>query len=178
MAYGLEQFCSDANEALVADSGHDGREKLRQYLEKLLANAEFVAGHIAGTAPGKHKLHHDPETGIYVYVHGSDDHDRVGKPHDHGASWAIYGQATGVTNMTEWRRIDDGESESHAELEIARNFTLGAGVVALFDPGAIHSTAHPEPARWIRVTGADLDHIRRFRYDPENKTMSVMAATG
>lgn len=178
MAYGLEEFCSDAHDALVADSGHDGREKLRQHLETLLANPEFVAEHLAPSAPGKHRLHHDPETGIYVYVHGSDDHDRVGKPHDHGTSWAIYGQATGATNMTVWRRLDDGESESHAELEVAQTFTLSPGVVALFDPGVIHSTAHPKPARWVRVTGTDLNNVRRFSYDPENRTMSVMNAAG
>lgn len=176
MAYGLEDFCSDAHDALLADSGHDGRERVRQHLEALLANQAFVAGYLANAAAGKEILHHDPETGFYVMVHGSDDYDRVGKPHDHGESWAIYGQATGLTEMTEWRRLDDGKSEHRAELEVAKKFTLTPGVVALFDSGTIHSTAHPQPARWVRVTGTDLDHIRRFRYDPEKHTMSVMNA--
>lgn len=176
MAYGLEEFCSDAHDALLADSGHDGRERVRQHLEALLANQAFVAGYLANAAAGKEILHHDPETGFYVMVHGSDDYDRVGKPHDHGESWAIYGQATGLTEMTEWRRLDDGKSEHRAELEVAKKFTLTPGVVALFDSGTIHSTAHPQPARWVRVTGTDLDHIRRFRYDPEKHTMSVMNA--
>lgn len=176
MAYGLEDFCSDAHDALLVDSGHDGREKVRQHLEALLANQAFVAGYLANAAAGKEILHHDPETGFYVMVHGSDDYDRVGKPHDHGESWAIYGQATGLTEMTEWRRLDDGKSEHRAELEVAKKFTLTPGVVALFDSGTIHSTAHPQPARWVRVTGTDLDHIRRFRYDPEKHTMSVMNA--
>lgn len=176
MAYGLEDFCSNAHDALLADSGHDGRERVRQHLEALLANQAFVAGYLANAAAGKEILHHDPETGFYVMVHGSDDYDRVGKPHDHGESWAIYGQATGLTEMTEWRRLDDGKSEHRAELEVAKKFTLTPGVVALFDSGTIHSTAHPQPARWVRVTGTDLDHIRRFRYDPEKHTMSVMNA--
>ncbi len=174
MAYDLEDFCSNAHDALIADPGHDGREKVRQQLEKLLANPAFVAEYLANAAAGKEVLHHDPETGFYVMAHGSDDYDRVGKPHDHGESWAIYGQATGVTEMTEWRRLDDGKSEDRAELEVAKKFTLTPGVVALFGPGTIHSTAHAQPARWVRVTGTDLDHIRRFRYDPEKQTMSVM----
>jgi hypothetical protein len=28
----------------------------------------------------------------------------IGGPHDHGNSWAIYGQALGWTEMTEWER--------------------------------------------------------------------------
>lgn len=176
MAYGPEDFYSDAHDALMADSGHQGREKVRQHLEALLANPAFVAEYLTNAAAGKEVLHHDPETGIYVMAHGSDDYGRVGKPHDHGESWAIYGQATGVTEMTEWRRLDDGKSEHRAELEVARKFTLTAGVVAVFGPGAIHSTAHPQPARWVRVTGTDLDRIRRFRYDPDKQTMSAMNA--
>ncbi len=176
MAYSLENFCSDAHDALSADRGHTGRERVRRHLEALLANPEFVAEYLADAAAGKKVVHHDPDTDFYVMVHGSDEYDRVGKPHDHGQSWAIYGQATGVTNMTEWRRLDDGNSEDHAELEVAKEFTLSPGVVALFDPGTIHSTAHPQPARWIRVTGTDLDHIKRFRYDPEAKTKHAMNA--
>ena len=176
MAYGLEDFCNSAHDALVADSGPEGRELVRRHLETLLANQAFVAEYLATAAAGKEVLHHDPETGFYVMVHGSDEYHRVGRPHDHGASWAIYGQATGITEMTEWRRLDDGKSEDHAELEVAKKFTLTPGVVALFESGTIHSTAHPRPARWVRVTGTDLDHIKRFRYDPEKRTMSAMNA--
>ena len=174
MAYQLEEFCSDAREALTIDPGHNGREKVRQLLEKLLANGDFVTRYLgAEVAGGKQVIHHDSETGFYVMAHGTEVGNWVGKPHDHGASWAIYGQGTGLTDMTVYARTDDGSQEGHAKLDKAETFRLDPGVVALFDPGTIHSTAHPQPARWIRVTGTDLDTIKRFRYDRENDTLAT-----
>ena len=175
MAYQLEDFCTDAREALAADPGHDGREKVRRYLEKLLANEDFVARHLgAEVEGGKRVLYHDEDTDFYVMAHGTEHGNRVGKPHDHGASWAIYGQSKGVTDMTVYKRTDDGRRDGHAELDTAETFRLDPGVVALFDDGAIHSTAHPEPARWVRVTGTDLDTIKRHRYDREKQTLEAM----
>ncbi len=175
MAYTLEQFCKDSHDALSADPGPGGRERIRACLEKLLANADFVAEHLSDQSQGKTLLHHDPETGFYAMAHGTDD-GKTGKPHDHGASWAVYGQASGVTNMSVWRRTDDGSAADHAEIEIERTFPLEPGVAALFDSSVIHSTAHPGKARWVRVTGTDLDTIKRFSYDPEHKTMKPMNA--
>ena len=28
--------------------------------------------------------------------------EAIGFPHDHGSSWAVYGQASGETEMTDW----------------------------------------------------------------------------
>lgn len=175
MAYTLEQFCQDCHDALTADPGPGGREQVRAHLEKLLANKNFVAEHLSSQSKGKTLLHHDPETGFYVMAHGTDS-GKTGKPHDHGASWAVYGQGIGLTNMTEWRRTDDGGSPEHAEIEVERKFPLEPGKAALFDSWVIHSTAHPGPARWVRVTGTDLDTIERYSYDPERKTAKMMNA--
>ena len=43
MAYGLDDFCVDCRTALQADGGDGGREKIRENLEKLLGNEDFVA---------------------------------------------------------------------------------------------------------------------------------------
>lgn len=175
MPYSLEQFCRDCHDALSADPGPGGRERVRAHLEQLLANPDFVAEHLTGQSKGKTLLHHDPETGFYAMAHGTDS-GKTGKPHDHGKSWAVYGQASGITNMSVWRRTDDGGAPGHAELEIERAFALEPGKAALFDTGTIHSTAHPGKARWVRVTGTDLDTIERYSYDPERKTMKMMNA--
>ena len=176
MTYTLEEFCKDCHDSLSADSGAGGREAVRRRLEKLLANRDFVERYLGPEAgSGKRLLHHDPDTGIHILAHGTNEGNRVGKPHDHGSSWAVYGQATGVTEMTEWQRVDDGSREGHAELAVRRRFRLEPGSAALFDTGTIHSTAHPLPARWVRVTGTDLDRIERTRYEPEKQIMQTMA---
>lgn len=177
MAYTLEEFCRDAHDAMAADSGPAGREAIRAHLEKLLGNREFIAEHLSGQGKGKSVLYHDDEFDFYVMAHGTDEGNRRGRPHDHGSSWAVYGQATGLTNMTVWNRTDDGAVAGHADLEEGHTFPLVPGKAALFDTGVIHSTAHPEPARWVRVTGTDLNTIERYRYDPARREMERMPAT-
>lgn len=175
MAYTLEQFAADCHDALAADPGSAGREAIRDHLVKLLADPEFVAEHLGADAgKGKRVLHHDPDTGFYINAHGTDQGNRVGAPHNHGSSWAVYGQASGVTEMTVWHRKDDGSRAGHAELDVERTFRLDPGNAALFDTGIIHSTAHPQPARWVRVTGTDFDTIARSRFDPEARTEEPM----
>ena len=174
MAYTLEQFGADCHEALSRDPGPAGREIVRARLEKLLANPDFVQAHLSGQGSGKTVLYHDPDTDFYVMAHATDQGDRKGKPHDHGASWAVYGQATGVTEMAIWERTDDRSRAGRAALEEIYGFTLEPGKAALFDTGIIHSTAHPSPARWVRVTGTDLDTIERYAYDPARQSMKRM----
>ena len=178
--YTLEQFCADCHDALTAEPGTPGREKVRENLEKLLANPDFVATHVQVPAKkGKTVLYHDPDTGFYVMAHGTPDGNRRGKPHDHGKSWAVYGQASGITEMTVWQRTDDGAAKAgEAELEPEKTFTLEPGRAALFDTGTIHNTAHPRPAAWVRVTGTDLDTIERYSYDPAARKMERMTAGG
>ncbi len=174
MTYTLEEFCADAHNAMENDSGSAGRDAIRAHLEKLLVNSDFVHEHLSTQSSGKTLLYHDQEFDFYVMAHGTDAGNRKGKPHDHGASWAVYGQATGMTNMTIWHRVDDGDQPGHAELAEHETFPLKPGHAALFDTGVIHSTAHPEPARWVRVTGTDLDTIERYAYDPGRQVMKRM----
>ena len=94
-------------------------------------------------------------------------------PHDHGASWAIYGQAVGYTDMTEWARLDDGSAEGVAKIEKANEYRLERGDAGIFDDFKIHSISYPAGARFIRVTGVDLSTIARARFDAENNTITV-----
>ena len=174
MSYTLEEFGKDCHAALTGDPGPGGRQKIREKLELLLANPDFVQTHLESQGKGKTLLYHDPETDVYVMAHGTDQGDRKGKPHDHGASWAVYGQAIGTTEMTVWERTDDRSRDGVATVEDINQFVLEPGKAALFDTGIIHSTAHPKPARWVRVTGTDLDTIERYAYDPDRQEMKRM----
>ena len=166
MNYTLEQFCEDCHKAFSADDGSTGRKAVQNFLEKLLVNEVFITQHLKNQNTGKTILYHDQEFDFYVMAHGTDLGNRKGKPHDHGPSWAVYGQATGITNMTLWNRLDDNSRAGYAELKEGPTFALKPGKAALFDTGIIHSTAHPKPARWVRVTGTNLDTIERYSYDP------------
>jgi hypothetical protein len=80
--------------------------------------------------------------------------------------------------MTVWERTDDRSKDGQATVEDIHHFTLSPGKAALFDTGIIHSTAHPRPARWVRVTGTDLDTIERYAYDPDRHQMKRMTPVG
>jgi hypothetical protein len=142
-------------EQIRRTAGNRARANLER-LGKLLSNPAFVAQTFSeATPPGRRVLYHDPETDFYVLAHVQEGR-KTGKPHSHGASWAIYGNAREHTDMTEWRCVNP-ESEDHAVLEPVSGYRLGPGRTKAYGPGVIHSTAHPEKAWVIRVTGTDLE---------------------
>src|SRR5215467_3533438 len=133
MSYDLDQFVSDCRAILTRDGGPKGREQVRLKLEQLLANRDFVETYCGEQVPrGLKVLYEDPGLGFQVLAH-INDKARVSPPHDHGASWAIYGQATHYTGI--------------------------------YQDGTIHSIDYPDYARFIRVTGTNLDKIKRVRFD-------------
>lgn len=163
MPYTLADFCNDLSATLKA-RGQGGLPDIARKLGELLNNADFVAATFSEDTPvGRRELWHDPETDAYVLAHVQEG-GKVGKPHSHGASWAIYGTARGVTEMTEWRRVNP-EHENSAVLEKTRQYALGRGQTRGYASGAIHSTAHPQKAWVIRVTGTNLEAIPRYHFD-------------
>lgn len=167
MAYTLEQFCGDCRAIIkAAPRVEAGLPQIAEKLKQLLVNPAFVAATFQDdTPPGKRELYHDPETDFYVMAHVQQQ-GKGGSPHSHGDSWAIYGNARGQTNMKEWRRVNP-ESEDHAVLEVSEQYAIGPGQSRAYGPGVIHSTAHPEKAWVIRITGGDLDRIPRFHFRPK-----------
>jgi hypothetical protein len=170
-SYTLDHFCRDLRDLLkVKDS--DVLSQIAGKLEILLANPDFVAATFAPDTPaGKRMLFHDPASDAYVLAHVQQA-GKGGRPHSHGASWAIYGNALGHTEMTEWRRTNPA-SEDHAVLEASATYRLGPGQSRAYGPGVIHSTAHPEKAWVIRITGTDLDAIPRYRFAPQTDRIAA-----
>jgi hypothetical protein len=164
MPYQLEQFIADCRSILTRDPGPQGREEVRQKLERLLQNPAFVKKHCEDATRGLHVLYEDPELGFQILAH-INDKARAGAPHDHGASWAIYGQATHYTDMIEWDREDDGSDPKHAKLKPVKKYRLEPGHAGIYQDGKIHSIAYPDYSRFVRVTGTNLDRIHRVRFD-------------
>ncbi|HTQ82198.1 MAG TPA: hypothetical protein VMI47_02930 [Pseudolabrys sp.] len=175
MAYDLEQFIADCRTTLAHDPGRSGREQIRQNLERLLGNGEFVETYCGDDAPrGLKVLYEDPNLGFQVLAH-INDKARVSPPHDHGESWAIYGQATRYTDMTEWAREDDGKDPKHAKLKPIKKYRLTPGQAGIYQDGAIHSIDYPDYARFVRVTGTNLDKINRIKIDLKTGAVEQMS---
>ena len=121
----------------------------------------MASGHHLRRQPGcpdQHAAEHDArrKLGFQILAH-INDKARVSPPHDHGASWAIYGQATHYTDMTEWEREDNGGDEAHVKLKPVKKYRLTPGKAGIYQDGKIHSIDYPDYARFIRVTGTNLD---------------------
>ncbi|HEY1475272.1 MAG TPA: hypothetical protein VGF53_14445 [Pseudolabrys sp.] len=165
MAYTLDRFIDDCKSSLTRDPGPAGREQVRLNLEKLLGNSDFIAKYCGDDQPrGVKVLYEDAKLGFQVLAHINDKAHKS-PPHDHGASWAIYGQATKFTDMTEWTRQDDGRNPNRAELKPVKKYRLTPGKAGIYQDGAIHSIDYPDDARFVRVTGTDLEKINRIKID-------------
>ena len=172
MPYDLDAFCHDCRDALKADAGPGGREAVRRNLERLLAEPAFVDAHVLAMPPGRHTLYEDPDLGFVVLSHVNPKAG-VSPPHDHGASWAIYGQATHYTDMTEWNRTQ-GEGPGPAEVAVARRYRLEPGHAGTYGIRAIHSIDYPEGARFVRVTGTDLERVPRLKFNLKTQEAEII----
>jgi predicted metal-dependent enzyme (double-stranded beta helix superfamily) len=162
--YDLDQFIADCRASLARDPGPAGREEVRKGLERLLGNADFVRTYCGDAAPSGVKiLYEDAKLGFQVLSHCYDS-ARESPPHDHGESWAIYGQAAKYTDMTEGQRTENGGPAGHADLKPVKKYRLNPGEVGIYQDGRIHSIDYPAKARFVRVTGVDLEGIPRRKF--------------
>lgn len=174
MAYDLDHFVDDCRSTLKQDPGPAGREKIRTLLERLLKEPDFVAEHCSDETPaGLHVLHDDPELGFQILAH-INEKARVSQPHDHGHSWAIYGQAARYTDMTEFERVDNGSNPDKAELKVTKSYRLNPGEAGIYQDGAIHMIDYPDKSRFVRVTGTNLDKITRSMFDRNTGKIAQM----
>ncbi len=178
MTYTLDAFVKDAQAALKGTAGPAGREKVRVLLEKLLANQQFVDEAVGPRAPmGTRKLYEDKELGFVVLAH-CNAKGHKSPPHDHGSSWAVYGQAIRHTDMSEFKRLDSGTGAGEAKLEQVKSYRLEPGHAGVYDVGAIHAIDYPEGSRFVRVTGRDLDHVQRLKFDmAAGKAITIESAS-
>jgi len=172
MSYDLDQFVADCRAHLKQDPGPAGREHVRRDLERLLKEPAFLARYCSDQTPkGLHVLYEDAELGFQILAH-INEKARKSPPHDHGASWAIYGQAASYTDMTEFARVDGGGER--AELKVTARYRLNPGEAGIYQDGAIHAIDYPDRSRFVRVTGTNLDRIVRSRFDLETGKVAQM----
>jgi hypothetical protein len=163
MPYTLNQLAADIRETLKADAGPAGRAKVNVFVQRALTDPAFIAAELGERAPGanpRQVLYEDPELGFCICGHVYDG-PAHGTPHDHGSSWAIYGQATGVTEMTDWRIVEVGKGEAPSLVEPVRTYRMQPGDAHLYDVGAVHSPKRDAAVKLIRIEGKNLDRVRR-----------------
>jgi hypothetical protein len=169
MNYTLDALAADIHRELLRDPSAAAKEAVCRHVSRALTDPGFLATHLkdrpAGSNP-REVLYEDPALGFCICAHVYDG-KAIGSPHDHGSSWAIYGQATGVTEMTEWKIVEKGEAEKPSLVEPVRTYVMHPGDVQFYDVGAVHSPKREAPVKLIRIEGKNLDHVRRSNIKPK-----------
>lgn len=165
MPYTLDEMAKDCHAALSADSGPDGRERVRQIVQRALTDQDFVATHLSDDADQERTiLYEDPDLGFCICAHVYDG-PRQGKPHDHGPTWAIYGQAMGETKMTDWRIVSPPTGDQPGKVELTRTYKLVPGDAHVYQVGDVHAPLRDGPTRLIRIEGVNTDNVERTKLE-------------
>jgi hypothetical protein len=164
MAYVLADFAKSCHRLLVENPGAAGRQKVCALVEEVLKDEAFLARHL-GDGVGERKiLFEDPELGFCILAHVYDG-ARQSKPHDHGPSWAIYGQAKGETEMSDFALVEPASEEKPGKVRHVRTYKLTPGMAHLYNEGDLHSPRRNGPTRLIRIEGTNMDKVRRRAYE-------------
>jgi hypothetical protein len=99
----LDSFASVGFSKLIP--GTAGREQVRELVQQILKDETFVTTYINDNTPDRQVIYEDPELGFCICAHLNRG-AKEANPHDHGSSWAIYGQAFGETEMSDWEIVE------------------------------------------------------------------------
>ena len=165
MATTLQDFSAQCHQILKAEPGPEGRHKICALLRDVLKDQAFIATHLSDDMPERTVLYEDSELGFCILAHVYKG-PRETSPHDHGPSWAIYGQARGVTEMTDWEIVESASEAKPGKARALKTYPLKPGMAHLYNEGELHSPKRKDPTRLIRIEGKNMDKVRRLRFEP------------
>jgi len=164
MSYTLEQFSAACRRILTDDRGPEGRRKVCALVQDVLKDDVFIATHLGDDGPERKILYEDPELGFCILAHVYQG-ARESQPHDHGPSWAIYGQARGETVMSDWALVEPPAGSAPGKVRHVRSYTLKPGMAHVYNEGDLHSPRREGPTRLLRLEGTNMDKVRRAAYE-------------
>ncbi len=166
MAYTLEQLSADCHAAMQESKGGPaGREKIRQYVSKACLDDDFIAKHLGPDNKTERKiLYEDPDYKFCILAHYYEG-AKGSTPHDHAGSWAIYSQAVGETEMTEWKCVEPPAAGKPGKVVKDRSYVMKRGDAYLYNEKTLHSPRREDTTRLIRVEGKNLYGVRRDKYE-------------
>ena len=164
MAHTLSSFAASVREILQTQDNPAGREQVAALLRDALKDRAFVESLFDANAPERKVVYEDPQLGFCILAHRYTD-ARNGPPHDHGPSWAIYGQADGETVMSDWAVVEAARDGGRAKVKKLRDYTLTPGAAHVYNEGDVHAPGRAGPTRLIRIEGTNLEGVARGRYE-------------
>ena len=163
LTYSLQNLVTDVKTILQRDGIEKGSDQVCYFVQKALMDQNFIPMNLSDRKKGtaeREILYEDPELGFCVCGHVYNQ-EANGSPHDHGSSWAVYGQAAGETEMTEWEIVkQDNDIKLVKEI---KKYVMKPGDVKFYNVGDVHSPIRKEPVRLLRIEGKNLDNVERSK---------------
>ena len=165
MPYTLPSFAAGVREILQQDDGPAGREQVAALLRDALKDRAFVESLFDQDSRERKVVYEDPQLGFCILAHRYTD-AKSGAPHDHGPSWAIYGQADGETLMSDWAPVAPAAGGKPGQVKKLREYTLTPGVAHVYNEGEVHAPHRAGPTRLVRIEGVNMERVARGKYEP------------
>ena len=165
MTQTIEKFAAACHNILKAEPGPAGRRKVRDLLQETLKDQQFVATYLNDQTPERKILYEDPELGFCVLAHYYQG-AKESSPHDHGPSWAIYGQAQGETEMSDYELLEPASAEKPGKVRKVRTYKLTPGIAHVYNEGDLHSPKRVSSTRLIRIEGVNMEKVKRLKFVP------------
>jgi len=164
MGYALQQFSAACRRILLEDAGVAGRQKVCALLQEALRDESFVSAQLRPGTPERKILYEDKDLGFCILAHAYEG-AKQSQPHDHGPSWAIYGQAHGETEMSDWSLLAPASADKPGKVRHARTYKLTPGMAHVYNEGDLHSPKRNGPTALIRIEGTNMDKVKRLKYE-------------
>lgn len=158
-------------------------QSVAKHMKDLLVSPGLMAEihQRGGGRSGRVDLHVDEEYGhpapgfcLMTSIPGGEERPGARRPHDHGASYVVYGVYKGAIEQVKykWTYPKEG-SWTSPELKESDRFVQREGDVAFFLPGEIHKTSPvgDAPPIVVRLEAQRLDRVLRHAYSPEKQAV-------
>ncbi len=163
MDFTLDSFASECRRILKAEPGLAGREQVRDLLKEVLKDEKFLSAYLNDKTPERQVLYEDQELGFCICAHMNKG-PKDSNPHDHGSSWAIYGQALGETEMSDWEILEAAGEGKPGKVRRAKVYSLKPGMAHLYNEGDVHSPRRAATTGLIRIEGKNTQKMTRLAY--------------
>ena len=177
MNYTLLELAKDIKNILKNSEIKDVSNDVCLLVSRAVKDDIFVTDNLTERSPNENPrevLYEDEELGFCICGHVYQA-EANGMPHDHGSSWAIYGQAEGETEMTDWEIVNNQSDDEIKYVKPKKTYTLKRGDVHYYAKGEVHSPVRKSAVKILRIEGVNLDYIKRsnIKNDTEESHGSV-----
>ncbi len=164
MTHTIEQFAAAAHDILKAEPNPAGRSKVCTLLREYLKDKQFVSTYLNDETPERKILYEDSELGFCVLAHyyrGA----KESSPHDHGPYWAIYGQAAGETEMSDYQLLEPAAPGKTGKVRKTKTYKLTPGVAHVYNEGDLHAPKRVDSTKLIRIEGVNMEKVKRLKFE-------------